>query len=394
MARTIGIGVMGLGWMGEVHSRCYRLISDRFHDSGIQARLIVCADEIEERARSGCARFGFERWTTDWREVLIDPEVEVISVTTPNYLHLELARAAAQAGKHIFCEKPVGRSPEETAEIEKAVRQAGVLSWVGYNYRWAPLVQYARELIAEGRLGGLTHYRGRFFAGYGSNPNSVLSWRFQQELAGSGTLGDLLSHAIDMAHMLAGPVRRVVGNRETFIPERPLPAPDIKTHFDTRQAGPRGKVSNEDYVGVLVQFENGAHGTLEACRIISGPKCQMAFEVHGAQGALRWDFERMNELEVYLPREDPSHDGYVRILSGPSHPFHSRFNPGPGIGMGYEDLKLIEAFQFLSSVARGEPGEPNFTQALNVARVQQAIIRSWQSEKWEEVLGVGFGVRD
>jgi predicted dehydrogenase len=299
-----------------------------------------------------------------------------------------MAKASAKAGKHIFCEKPVGRSPEETAAIEQAAREAGVLTFVGYNYRWAPLVQYARKLIQEGRLGKLTHYRGRFFAGYATNPQGVLSWRFQQELGGLGASGDLLSHVIDMAHMIAGPIQRVVGNAETFITERPLPIPGVGTHFSLGGDGPKGKVTNEDYAGALVRFTNGAQGTLEACRVIKGPQCQMAFEVHGTNGALSWDFERMNELQLSFAGEDNASGGYVRVLSSPEHPFHLRFNPGPGIGLSYEDLKTIEAFQFLTSIAEGKQGEPGFADSLEVAKVQAALQRSWQSGSWQEVRAI------
>ena len=386
MARTIGVGVIGFGWMGMAHSRSYRQIPHRFHDSGIQPRLVLCADEVEVRARQAESLFGFERYTTDWQQVIADSDVEVVDITTPNFMHSEIVRAAAGAGKHIFCEKPVGRNPQETADIEAAARQAGVLSFVGYNYRWAPLVQYAQQLIQQGQLGELTHYRGRFFTGYAKNPHGVLSWRFQRELAGLGTLGDLISHAADMAHLIAGPIKCVVGNRETFIPQRPLATPGEGTHFSIRTEGPMGDVTNEDYAGALVQFANGAHGTLEACRIINGPKCQMAFEVNGTHGALSWDFERMNELDLYLPDDDGSHDGYTRIVGGPEHPFHARFNPGPGIGLGYEDLKVIEMYQFLKSVVDGIQGEPGFAEALAVANVQAAIQRSWRTECWENVI--------
>jgi predicted dehydrogenase len=385
VTRTIGIGVIGMGWMGAVHSRAYRQIGDRFAEAGIRPRLVMCADDVLARAREAQERFGFEKCSTTWQQVLVEPDVEAINIAAPNYLHRDIAMAAAQAGKHVFCEKPVGRGPEETAEIERAARVAGVRTFVGYNYRWAPLVQYAYQLIQRGAIGDLTHYRGRFFVGYGSNPHSVLSWRFQRELAGLGTLGDLLSHVIDMAHLIAGPIKSVVANRETFISERPLPTPGVGTHFTIRTDGPRGKVTNEDYVGALVQFANGAHGTLEACRVIHGPQCQMAFEVHGTSGALAWDFERMNELSLNLSKGGGAHSGYIRILSGPEHPFHAHFNPAPANGLGYDDLKTIEAHQFLESIIVGHQGEPSFREALAVAQVQAAIQRSWESERWENI---------
>ena len=388
MARTIGIGVIGMGWMGETHSRAYLQVRHRFEDGAIRPRLVACADDVEARALAARERFGFERSTTDWHEVIGDPSVEVVNIAAPNHLHVEIARSAAAAGKHIFCEKPVGRDPRETAAIECAAREAGVLSFVGFNYRWAPLVQYARQLIDEGRLGTLTHYRGRFFSMYGSNPHSVLSWRFRRETAGLGTLGDLMSHAIDMAHFIAGPVKRLVSSRETFIRQRPLATPGEGTHFTLRTEGPRGEVTNEDYVSALVQFDNGVHGTLESCRAIFGPKCEMAFEVHGTRGALSWDFERMNEIMLYLPDGTGPHEGYCRIVSAPDHPFHGHFNPAPGTGLGYDDLKTVEAYQFLKSVADGRQGAPGLAEALAVGEVQAAMQRSWESGGWESVLPI------
>ncbi|HLW78838.1 MAG TPA: Gfo/Idh/MocA family oxidoreductase [Terriglobia bacterium] len=391
MARSVGVGVIGMGWMGTVHSRSYLAAADRFRDSGVAPRLVICADDVEPRARQAQAQFGFARSTTRWQEVIADPEVEVVNIAAPNHLHLAMVKGAAAAGKHIFCEKPVGRFPRETAEIERAAREAGVLTFVGYNYRWCPVVQYAHQLIRDGRLGRLSHFRGRFLEGYASNPQGVLSWRFQREFAGLGVMGDLLSHIVDMSLMLAGPVKRVVGNRETFFPRRPLATPGAGTHFSVGGGGPLGDVTNEDYVGALVEFANGVHGTLEACRVIQGHKCQLAFEVEGTEGALAWDFERMNELKVFLPDGDGAHDGYTRLLTGPEHPFHARFNPGGGAGLGYEDLKTIEAHEFLRSIAAGRQAQPGFGEALRVAEVLGAIERTWETGSWQEVGAINLG---
>ena len=392
MTNTVGIGVIGMGWMGEVHSRSYLQVPDRFRDEGIRPRLVVCADEMEARAQRAKHTFEFERYTTDWREVCADPEVEIVSIAAPNFLHLGMVRAAAEAGKHIYCEKPVGRTPEETAEIARIAREAGVLSFVGFNYRWAPLVQYAHQLIQEGKLGALTHYRGRFFAMYGSNPHAYLTWRFNSELSGMGTLGDIMSHVIDMAHMLVGPIEQVISSSKTFIKERPLPVPGEGTHFSVGKPGdPAGKVTNEDYVGALVKFDSGAMGTFESCRVIYGPKSEMAFDLNGTKGGLSWNFERLNELDLFLPDHGMNHDGFTRIIAGPEHPFHGRFNPGAGLGIGYEDLKVIEAYQFLRSVVDGKQGVPGFAEALALAEVQAAMIRSWESGNWERVTPILVG---
>ncbi len=388
MTQIIGIGVIGMGWMGTTHSRSYLRVPTYFEDSGIKPRMVICADSVEERSNQAKEMLGFEESTVDWQDVINHPDVAAVNISTPNEQHLEIVKAAAEAGKHIFCEKPVGRTPEETAEIEYAARKAGVMSLVGLNYRWAPLVQYAKQLIEDGKLGELTHYRGRFFSMFASNPYAVLSWRFKEEHAGLGTLGDLMSHVSDMAHMIAGPIKRVVANRETFIKQRPLPTPGEGTHFTVRTDGPMGDVETEDYNAVLVQFANGAHGTLEVCRAIVGPKCEMAFEVNGTSGALGWNFERMNELDLYLRDESDVHDDYVRIMSGPQHPFHSTFNPAPATGLGYDDLKTIEAYQFLRSVVEGKQRAPGFAEILAVAEFQSAVQRSWESGSWEDVVSL------
>ncbi len=383
MSTRIGIGIIGMGWMGMVHGRAYHQVRQRFPECSLQPDLLVCADDVTSRCDQARDMLGFTRATTDWRDVMDDRDVSVVNITAPNLLHLDMVRAAAAAGKHIFCEKPVGRNPEETGEIARAARDAGVLTWVGYNYRWAPLVQHTRSLVNDGALGRITHYRGRFFAGYASHPDGVLSWRFQREHAGSGALGDLMSHVADMAHMLAGPIGRVVGQKALIIEDRPVASAGEGTHFSVGSGGEREPVTNEDYAGALVEFGSGARGTFEVCRVIQGTKCQMAFEIHGTKGAVRWDFERMNELQLFTV--DGPHDGFITLQSGPAYPGHVNFNPGPAVGLGYDDLKAIETFNFLQSIAAGRQGEPGFNEAQAVAEVLSAVERSWSSDRWETV---------
>ena len=382
----IGIGVIGMGWMGRVHSRSYGLARQRFPDSAAAARLVICSDNVAERAEQARDMLGFECATSRWQDVIDDPDVQIVNIATPNNLHLEIVRAAAAAGKHIFCEKPVGRTPTETARIEAIARNAGVLSFVGFNYRWAPMVLHARQLIADGALGELTQYRGRFFSMYGSDPLGLLSWRFDEAISGYGVLGDIMAHVTDMSLYLAGGVKRLTSNAHTFIAERPRPIPGKGTHYSRGDAqDPRGAVTNEDYVGALVEFQNGARGSFEVSRTIFGPKNQFAFELNGTKGAINWDFERMNELQVYLPTDDGQRDGFMRLVGGDRYPFHGNFNPGDGSGLGYEDMKVIEAYHFLKAVAAGQQCAPGFAEALAVAEVHAAMIRSWKSGAWEDV---------
>ena len=195
----------------------------------LAARLVICSDNVAERAESARDQFGFERATTRWHDVIVHPDVRIVNIATPNNLHVEIVEAAAAAGKHIFCEKPVGRTPEETAQIERIARQACVLSFVGFNYRWAPLVIHAKHLIDTGELGDLTQYRGRFFSMYGSDPLGLLSWRFDREIAGYGVLGDILAHVTDMALYLCGGVKRLVSNC-AYLHRRASPAHSGQGH--------------------------------------------------------------------------------------------------------------------------------------------------------------------
>ena len=380
----VGIGVVGFGWMGQAHSRSYRRIPLLFPDRAGEPDLVVCSDTVAARRDEASAAFGFREVTDDWRAVCEHPGVDAVVVAAPNMLHVEIVEAACSAGKHVFCEKPVGGTPEQTARAAAAARAAGVITGVGYNYRFAPLVRHAAELIGSGRIGELTNYRGRFFSMYGSDPLGVLSWRFEQDEGGYGVSSDLLSHAIDLAHVLVGPIERVVSTRATVITERPIPQPGAGHYGRGRPGDPTGPVTNEDYVGALAVFESGVQGTFESSRAMVGPESQMSFDVYGTKGALSWNLERLNELQVYFADDGPD-TGYTTVFGGDRFPYHGSFVPGSANGIGFEDLVAIEDYEFLNAVARGERYEPGFDAALDYVAVQAALIRSWESGGWEQV---------
>jgi predicted dehydrogenase len=377
----IGVGLIGFGWLGQAHTRSLLRIPTLFADRSFETDLVVCADTVPARLTDAVDSFGYAVGTPDWRAAMEHPEVDVVFITAPNMLHLELIEAAAAAGKDIFCEKPVGGTPEQTERAAELA--ADVITGVGYNYRWAPLVRYAAQLIADGRLGEITNYRGRFFSMYGSDPLNPLSWRYRLEEAGHGVSTDLLSHAVDLAHMLLGPITRVVGTTETFIRERPITS--AGTHYGRGSADdPRGAVTNEDYAGMLCEFASGARGTFEASRTLVGPESQMAFDVYGTKGAVSWNLERMNELRVYLAEDEP-HTGYRTIFGGERFPYHGSFVPGSANGIGFEDLVAIEDYEFMRSVAARRPHRPGFEDARAFVRVQAALLESARSGRWEEV---------
>src|SRR4051812_6661329 len=383
--KRIGVGVIGFGWLGQAHSRSLLRIPTLFAERDFDPELVVCGDTAPERREEAVGSFGFARAAADWRAVIDDPAVDVVFVAAPNMLHLELVEAAAQAGKHVFCEKPVGGTPAQTARAEKAARE--VISGVGYNYRFAPLVQYARRLIDDGVLGEITNYRGRFFSMYGSDPLGVLSWRFLIDQAGHGVTTDLMSHSVDLAHMLLGPITRVVGTTETFIRERPLPAAGITHYGRGRPGDPTGAVTNEDYAGMLCEFASGARGTFEASRSIIGPESQMAFEVYGTKGALGWNLERLNELELYLV-EDALHTGYRTVYGGDRFPYHGHFVPGSANGISFEDLVVIEDYKFCRAVAEERNHRPSFADAVAWVSVQDALLRSARTGGWQDVVSL------
>lgn len=384
MAREVGIGLVGVGWMGQLHTESYRRVAYHYPDCEAVPRFVIAADEVPARAELARDRLGYEHVTADWREVVSHPDVEAISITAPNLMHRDVAVAAAEAGRHIRGEKPLGRFPEETAEIAAAVEAAGIRTIVGLNYRHAPAVQHAKRLIDEGALGEITRYRGCFLADYAHDPRGALSWRFLREYAGLGVLGDLMSHVSDMAQFLLGPIARVTAQAETQIGRRPVVEMGSGTHFSVVEGGELGAVENEDAVSSLVEFASGVRGSLEATRVLVGRHVEMSFEVHGTAGALRWNFQRMNELETYLPLSSGD-EGSATVYMGPQHPDYIHFQPGPALAMSFDDLKVIEAHLFLQSVIDGEQREPGVREMLQAATAIDAMLRSVESGRWEEV---------
>jgi predicted dehydrogenase len=384
--KTVGVGVIGFGWMGQAHSRSLARISTLFPDRHFDTRLVICSDVVTARRDRAVTDFGFVEGTNDWRRVVEHPGVDAVIITAPNAFHLEMVEWAAAAGKDVFCEKPVGGTPDQTVRAECATRKAEVLSAVGYNYRWMPLVLEAKRLIDDGVLGRITNYRGRFFSSYGADAMGSLSWRYMVEEGGYGVSTDILSHSVDLAQFLHGPISRVVGTTETFITERPIPQPGRGTHYDRgRPEDPKGPVTNEDYAAMLCVFEGGARGSFEASRSMVGPESQMAFEVYGTDGALAWNLERMNELSLYV-RSDGRHAGYRTIFAGDRFPYHGNFVPGNANGIGFEDVVVIEDFEWCRCVAERQPYHPGFDDAVAYVSVQAALLRSCETGEWQPVV--------
>ncbi|MEU1008610.1 Gfo/Idh/MocA family oxidoreductase [Streptomyces sp. NPDC005890] len=380
MADALGVAVVGFGWMGRVHTQAYARLPHHYPRLPLRPRLITVAEEVPGRAEEAAERFGFAAATRDWREVAADPRVQAVSVTAPNFLHREIGVAMAGAGKHLWIEKPVGLTAGDARAVADAVAKAGVQGTVGFNYRNAPAVEAARELIASGELGAVTHVRIRLFSDYAAHPDGALTWRYERERGGSGVLGDLASHGADLARFLLGDIASLTADTAVFVPERARPSGATAGHA-LAAGGEPGPVENEDYVGCLLRFASGARGVLEACRVSVGEQNSYGFEVHGTRGAVFWDFRRMNELKVSRGttyQDQPVSTVYV----GPGAGEFAAFQPGAANAMGYDDLKVIEAYRFVRSVAEGTPYGATLADAVHSATLLDAMAESAQSGRW------------
>ena len=377
--QSLRVAVVGFGWMGQVHTRAYARLLHHYPATGLVPTLVAVADNADDDRLAVAVRsYGFAEAYRDWQEVVARDDIDVVSITGPNFLHRDVGVAAAAAGKHIWIEKPAGRTSAETEQISAAVRAAGVQSAVGFNYRYVPAVDRARTLIAEGQLGRVTSVGIRLLADYAAHPAGALSWRFLAEPAGSGVLGDLASHGIDLGRYLVGEITEVVADAAVMIPERPRPS-GAASHF-THGQGPLGAVENEDYVGALLGFTTGARGVLTASRAAVGEQCTYAVEVHGDRGALAWDFRRMGELRLCLD-QDYQNASYTTEFVAPGAGDLAAFQPGAGIAMGYDDLKVVEAERLVTAIATGVEQGATIEDAA-AARVVDALASSARERRW------------
>lgn len=378
--RSLGVAVVGFGWMGRAHTQAYARVLHHFPQLRLRPRLVAVVDEETGRAVEAAEQFGFELMTGDWREIAADSRVGAVSITVPNYLHREIGVAMARAGKHIWVEKPAGLGPGDTVAIADALEQAGTQGAVGFNYRNAPAVMAAREIIATGRLGRITHAHFQFFSDYAAHPEGALTWRFERARGGSGVLGDLASHGVDLAWFLLGEVASVMADTAIFLPQRARPSGPTTGH--TRSAGGAvGPVENEDYMACLLRMASGARAVLEVSRVSVGEQNAYGFQVHGTNGALWWDFRRMNELNVGTGT-DYQDQSMSTVFVGPAHGYYGAFQPGSAISMSYDDLKVIEAYEFLRSIADHEPHGATMADAVRAAHLVQAIERSAETGAW------------
>jgi predicted dehydrogenase len=377
-SNEVGVGLVGYKFMGRAHSNAYRQVG-RFFDLELSPRMRAICGRDEAGVKDAADTLGWEGYETDYRRLLERGDIDLVDVATPGNTHHEIAIAALEAGKHVLCEKPLANTLEESREMLDAARRAGTVNMVCFNYRRVPAVELARKLVEDGRLGEIRHWRAVYLQDFILDPEFPLIWRFQREAAGSGALGDLGAHIVDLAHFLVGPIAEVIGATETFIMERPLEG----------DGNERGPVTVDDAAAFLARFENGAMGTFEVTRLAPGRKNRNSFEINGSKGSLVFDLERMNELQVYF-EDDPSEMSGFRtvMVTEPDHPYVGAWWP-PGHIIGYEHTFVHTVKDLLDGIAAGKSPPPTFEDGYRCQAVLDAVERSLQSGTWTEPAKVG-----
>jgi predicted dehydrogenase len=368
--REIGVGVIGTGFMGKAHALAYNAVAATFPGS-LRPVLVAVADNVAAAAEATGAQFGFKKWHADWRAVIADPAIGIVSITTPNILHAEMAIAAAKAGKHVHCEKPLAPDSATAETMVRAAESAGVVTQAGFNYLKNPVIKLAKEMVEAGELGEITGFRGIHAEDYMSDPEVPYSWRLDRS-GGPGVIADLGSHIIAMARYLLGPIERLTADLETVVKSRPI----------ARGSAERRKVEVDDIARLTVRFARGCGGTLEANWMATGRKMQLGFELSGTKGGLVFSQERFNELAFYRAGGDPRLAGFTRIEAGPQHSPYVNFCVAPGHQLGFNDLKTIEVAEFLAAIAGGPRPGPDFREAWEIQKVIDVAVAASERRQW------------
>lgn len=377
------VGVIGAGWMGHVHARAYLRVRQHWSDLPMRPEVLAVAESVPSAATRFQDSFSTPQVYADWRDLVADESLAAVSVTAPNSLHREIGVAVAEAGKHLWIEKPVGLSAADTTAVRDAVAANGVVGCVGFNYRNVPAVAKARQLIANGRIGRVTHARVQLLTDYAAHPGSPFGWRYAVAQGGHGVLGDLASHGVDLIRFLLGDLESLVAQTAIHIPQRPQV--EVQGHYsvvDLDTPGLEfGEVENEDYVVALCALKSGVIAVCEANRAAVGEQNNYAVEVHGTQGLLRWDFRRPGELAVSAGT-DYAGQPTATVFAEPGDGDYAAFQPGGGIAMGYDDTKVVEAHEFICAIAGLPASHATLDDAVASATALDAMVSSHAQRKW------------
>ena len=382
MAKEIRIGLVGYKFMGRAHSNAYRQVSAFFDPKAVPVMKVICGRN-EDGVRQAAEKFGWESYETSWEKLIERDDIDLVDISTPGDSHKPIAIAAAKAGKDILCEKPLANNLKDAEQMLAAVEKAGVKHMVGFNYRRVPAVTLAKQMIEEGRIGEIYHFRAVYLQDWIVDPDFPLVWRLQKEKAGSGPHGDLNAHIIDLARYLVGEIDEVVGMSKTFISERPLP--EEMTGLAATAGSQKGKVTVEDAALFLAKFKNGALGSFEATRFATGRKNYNHFEINGSKGSLVFTLEDMNYLEFYSRQDDEHIQGFRKIMVTEAvHPYVSAWWP-PGHIIGYEHTFVHQAYDLMNALAEDKMPSPSFVDGVACQKVLEAVEQSINKAKWVKV---------
>ena len=373
--KEIRIGLVGAGWMGKAHSSA--MLDEQMlfgPDFGVPVFEMV-ADNNEENAKIAQHKIGFRRMTTDWHELVTDPQIDLVDIATPNAFHYEVAKAALENGKNVYCEKPLSISPEESQELAELAAKKGVINYVGFNNTRNPANAYVRELVQSGALGDIMLFIGRYDQDQLLDPTMPITWRHINKLAGCGALGDLGSHLLSVSQFIMGDIKKVDAMKRTIFPERPK----------AKGSSEMVKVENEDIISFMMEYANGATGMISSSRVATGRKNYLAYEIQGTKGPVKYDLERMGEVQVYFQSDEERDRGFRQVFLNSKHKGYSAFQPAGGISIAYNDMKILEVHELFSAITKGTEYTCNFEFGYKIDRTVKAILESADKHVWVDV---------
>lgn len=384
MKSVLNIGLIGYKFMGKAHSNAFRKLKMFCEPSLDVCMKTICGRE-EEWVKSSAEKFGWESFETSWEKLVKRSDIDAVDITAPSNCHKEIAIAAAEEGKHIFCEKPLALSVKDAREMLRAAEKAKVKHQIGFNYRFAPALRLAKKLIDEGKIGKIFHFRGFYLQDWIIDPDFPLVWRLDKSIAGSGSHGDLGAHLIDVARFLVGEFESVIGMNKTFVKERPIVERMIGLSGKALSDAPKAAVTVDDATLFLTEFKNGALGSFEATRFAYGHKNAMSFEINGEKGSLRFEFERMNELQYCSSEDSEGTNGFRTIQVTESvHPYAGFWWPA-GHVIGYEHTFVHEMYEFVEAIAKDKCAAPDFSDGVKCSQVLEAVDTSIEQRQWIKV---------
>ncbi len=374
------IGLIGGGFIGRVHATAFQMVKGFFADKVKDVTFKLIADKDDYSAQKAASRVGIDDWTDDWHTLVEDENINLVVVAVPNFLHKELALEIINQHKNIFCEKPLALNAEDAKQLYEAARKAGIVHGINFNYRKTPAVLLVKSWVKEGFLGSILSFRISFTQDWALDSDIPLDWHFQKKFAGSGVLGDLGSHAIDMARFLVGEIKEVTGRLSTHIEERPL------VDFPAQGSPKTGKVDVDDICNVLLEFDNGAQGNMLASRVAQGRKNHFEFELYGTGGSVLFDWEQPNEVHFCSTSMRKGQNGFTKILvGGEDHPYGNTISPMAGMGTGFYEPFVIQLFEMIDAILNHRSMQPNFYDGWKANQAIDAIIESAKTHRWHSI---------